>query len=129
MKLGLLGSTETHRGTRWTPNWAFAVREAWVGEFEFSEIHHGRGELEGANHPLARLVAAVEEIPGDLEAFQLCSSDNKALEKHLEVVLAPFCTPNTSILTCKPFRPHASPSPLNPRNFDVVNLLFDDVTH
>ncbi|KAD4180464.1 hypothetical protein E3N88_29055 [Mikania micrantha] len=41
MKLGLLGSTETHRGTRWAPKWAFAVREAWVGEFEFSENHSG----------------------------------------------------------------------------------------
>ncbi|KAD6454509.1 hypothetical protein E3N88_09215 [Mikania micrantha] len=41
MKLGLLGSTETHRGTRWAPNWAFAVREAWAGEFELSENHRG----------------------------------------------------------------------------------------
>ncbi|KAD5317433.1 hypothetical protein E3N88_17379 [Mikania micrantha] len=24
MKLGLLDSTETHRGTRWAPKWAFA---------------------------------------------------------------------------------------------------------
>ncbi|KAD4385717.1 hypothetical protein E3N88_25886 [Mikania micrantha] len=39
MKFGLLGSTETHRGTRWAPNWAFAVREARAGEFEFSENH------------------------------------------------------------------------------------------
>ncbi|KAD5317093.1 hypothetical protein E3N88_17039 [Mikania micrantha] len=41
MKLGLLGSTETHRGTRWAPNWAFAVREARAGEFEFSEKRRG----------------------------------------------------------------------------------------
>ncbi|KAD2805556.1 hypothetical protein E3N88_38933 [Mikania micrantha] len=41
MELGLVGSTETHRGTRWAPKWAFAVREAWAGEFEFSEIHRG----------------------------------------------------------------------------------------
>ncbi|KAC9722390.1 hypothetical protein E3N88_45337 [Mikania micrantha] len=37
MKLGLLGSAETHRGTRWASNWSFAVREAWAGGFEFSE--------------------------------------------------------------------------------------------
>ncbi|KAD3641157.1 hypothetical protein E3N88_30381 [Mikania micrantha] len=37
MKLGLLGSAETHRDTRWAHNWAFAVREAQAGEFEFSE--------------------------------------------------------------------------------------------
>ncbi|KAD0605064.1 hypothetical protein E3N88_43994 [Mikania micrantha] len=41
MKLGLLGSTETHRGTRWANKWAFAVREAQTGEFEFSEIRRG----------------------------------------------------------------------------------------
>ncbi|KAD4179718.1 hypothetical protein E3N88_28309 [Mikania micrantha] len=41
MKLGLLGSTKTHRGTLWAPNWAFTVREARAGEFEFSEKRRG----------------------------------------------------------------------------------------
>ncbi|KAD4888501.1 hypothetical protein E3N88_20574 [Mikania micrantha] len=41
MKLGLLCSTGTHRGTRWAPKWAFAAREAQAGEFEFSKIHRG----------------------------------------------------------------------------------------
>ncbi|KAD0195984.1 hypothetical protein E3N88_44649 [Mikania micrantha] len=50
MKLGLLGSTETHRGTRWAPKWAFAAREAQVGEFEFSEIHRGELEIEETIH-------------------------------------------------------------------------------
>ncbi|KAD2804035.1 hypothetical protein E3N88_37412 [Mikania micrantha] len=30
---------QTHRGTLWAPNWAFAIREAWAGEFELSENH------------------------------------------------------------------------------------------
>ncbi|KAD6118873.1 hypothetical protein E3N88_10144 [Mikania micrantha] len=76
MKLGLLGSAETHRGTRWASKWAFAVREAWVGEFEFSEIHR-----EAINHHFKRLRAAVKAIPGVLEAFHLCSIDIQASKK------------------------------------------------
>ncbi|KAD3338101.1 hypothetical protein E3N88_33622 [Mikania micrantha] len=86
MKLGLLGSTETHRGTRWAHKWAFAVRDPWAGEFEFlrKESRYAttdqlppprrRGELEAINHHFERLGAAVKAILGVLKAFHLCSS-------------------------------------------------------
>ncbi|KAD6795604.1 hypothetical protein E3N88_06500 [Mikania micrantha] len=64
MKLGLLGSTETHRGTRWAPNWAFAVREARAGEFEFSEKRRGTRRPIIFHLRAVAWEAAVKEIDG-----------------------------------------------------------------
>ncbi|KAD2158596.1 hypothetical protein E3N88_41717 [Mikania micrantha] len=86
MKLGLLGSTETHRGTRWAPKWAFAAREAQVGEFEFSEIHRARR----GHPPYARLGAAVKNISDPLEATPFCSRIIQAPMKLKKVVYAPI---------------------------------------
>ncbi|KAD4586620.1 hypothetical protein E3N88_24221 [Mikania micrantha] len=105
MKLGLSGSAETHRGTRWAPNWAFAVREDQAEEFEFSEIHRNPfwkevkafgeeleawDELGDNNHHHTRLGAAVKTIPDLLEALHLCSSFISVFLSYLEVVLAPL---------------------------------------
>ncbi|KAD4888004.1 hypothetical protein E3N88_20077 [Mikania micrantha] len=79
MKMGLLGSTETHRGTRWAPNWAFAVREARAGEFEFSGkrrgtrrpiIFHHRGRGEGFKNIQPSTSSAFERISASLGLFQ-----------------------------------------------------------
>ncbi|KAD2060939.1 hypothetical protein E3N88_41931 [Mikania micrantha] len=99
MKLGLLGSTETHRGTRWAPNWAFAVREAWAGEFELSENHRdafwpvSRSFLKIKTlwklqeHP-TYLFFALESIPAFLEPSQ------KLLKPFLDVLK--LCKPHSA---------------------------------
>ncbi|KAD3336889.1 hypothetical protein E3N88_32408 [Mikania micrantha] len=70
MKMGLLGSTETHRGTRWAPNWAFAVREARAGEFEFSERRRGTRRPINFHHRGLRLKNTVSTPCSRLASFQ-----------------------------------------------------------
>ncbi|KAD4888395.1 hypothetical protein E3N88_20468 [Mikania micrantha] len=83
MNLGLLGSTETHRGTRWAPKWAIAVREAWAGEFEFSENHRGTRRPIICHHrvdsSLPRAVPEVAQAPfRDLKLWKVVSIVNNA---------------------------------------------------
>ncbi|KAD6795466.1 hypothetical protein E3N88_06362 [Mikania micrantha] len=77
MKLDLLGSAETHRGTRWTYNWAFAVREAQAGEFEFSEKRRGTRRPIIFNHRDRKLKS---KIRGRRRHYTTCDEFQKLLE-------------------------------------------------
>ncbi|KAD2393100.1 hypothetical protein E3N88_40077 [Mikania micrantha] len=167
---------QTHRGTRWAPNWAFDVRGPWAGEFEFLRkesryattdhlppsryatcfgnqmiilIIAGRGgafwtgvafratlkvfkalgeelKVEGTrgehHHHLGRHRSCSQEY---FKLLNLCSSFISAFLSSIEVVLAPFRSFSTCSHTCKPLRPHASPSPPLTRNFDVLDMLLE----
>ncbi|KAD2394425.1 hypothetical protein E3N88_41402 [Mikania micrantha] len=119
MKLGLVGSTETHRGTRWAPRWAFAAREAQAGEFEFSEIRRGTRRPIIFHHRAlgGPSIITIPHISNGrlhqqvLELLAINIRPHSTSLKAIEVVLALLQLKIISKHTCKPFWPHASPSP------------------
>ncbi|KAD4888203.1 hypothetical protein E3N88_20276 [Mikania micrantha] len=76
MKLGLLGSIETHRGTRWAPSWAFAIREACAGEFEFSEKSRGTRRPINFHH---RVEATSKTFGGHWRRLKPCRTHKNIL--------------------------------------------------
>ncbi|KAD3640776.1 hypothetical protein E3N88_29999 [Mikania micrantha] len=91
MKLGLLGSTETHGGTRWAPNWAsryakprrenlnspksIAIRDDRSSSTIAIRALEGLRQTRSIIYHLERFGTAVEAIPEVLEAIHLCSID------------------------------------------------------
>ncbi|KAD5961437.1 hypothetical protein E3N88_12910 [Mikania micrantha] len=137
MKLDLLGSAETHRGTRWTYNWAFAVREAQAGEFEFSKktsryatTDHLQPSREALGSPPTNSILHISTRRLHQQVLELLTINLRPHPTDLKttkVVLCPILLKTLTRHTCKPFRLHASPPPPISRNFDVICMLFDDL--